>query len=613
MADAGAGFEHPLTAGLTAEQRDAVTTRASPLCIVAGAGSGKTRVLTRRIAWQISQGLADPRQVLAVTFTRKAAHELRSRLRRMGLRDDVKAGTFHSVAWAQLRRYDAERGRRPRRLVESTSQLVSELLRDKRRRLADHVSVAGASNEINWARARLVAPEGYAAAARAAGRRPPRGGAARFAALYADYEAAKLSRRMFDFNDVLLACLRVMSRKSKHAEAQRWLHRHLLVDEFQDVNPLQFALLKSWLGERSTLVVVGDPDQAIYGWNGADPELIGAVADHFEGCAVVRLRTNFRSTPEILAAAGRVLGRPAQPAFRPPGIEPAVAVCAGEEEAAVLARAVRDRQPPGAPWRRQAVLARTNGQLAPLRKALARQGIPVTARAENDLIRQPEVSALVRRWNGADGLAAAVIDARSEQALADGAGSADAGRAAIEALLGLADDCLALDPDATVRAFLAELRYGDRSFAARDGVSLMTFHAAKGLQWPIVHLVGLEDGFVPAAKARSREARAEERRLLYVAVTRAVTELNVMWCDRRLVGDQMLVRKPSPWLEAIAAPAAEGGAYGDGAARKGADAAGPLARARRALEAAEASARRGRADGGRRDRSDQDDQQALPL
>ncbi|MYI14778.1 MAG: AAA family ATPase, partial [Acidimicrobiaceae bacterium] len=254
--------DHPLLAGLTLEQRDAVTTGASPLCIIAGAGSGKTRVLTRRIAWQASQGNADPRRTLAVTFTRRAARELRARLRRLGLNDEVRAGTFHAVALAQLRRHAADSGHRPPRILENAAGLIAEL-----RPKADRAAGVDIVNEIGWCQARLVLPEEYPAEARSAGRRPPWGRADRFAQLYADYESAKRRRRVLDFDDMLSRSLELMATDPKQAAAHRWLHQHVLVDEFQDINPLQFALLRSWLGPDSTLVVVGDPDQAIYGWN----------------------------------------------------------------------------------------------------------------------------------------------------------------------------------------------------------------------------------------------------------------------------------------------------------------------------------------------------------
>ena len=556
MDDAG----HPLLAGLTAEQRDAVTTAASPMCLIAGAGSGKTRVLTRRIAWQASQGRADLRRTLAVTFTRRAARELRARLRGLGLNDEARAGTFHAVALAQLRRHAADSGRRPPRILENASALITEL-----RPRADRAAVSDIANEIGWCRARLVTPEAYTGAARAAGRRPPGRRADRFAQLYADYESAKSKRRVLDFDDVLARALELMATETRHAAAHRWLHQHLLVDEFQDINPLQFALLRSWLGPESTLVVVGDPDQAIYGWNGADPDLIDTVGEHLPGCAVLHMRTNFRSTPEVLAAAGRLLGRPAQPAVRPPGDDPTVTVCDGSDEAAALARAVRHRHRPGSRWRRQAVLARTNAQLEPLRRSLLRHNIPVAAPSERSLVRRPEIAALLRAWPAEASLASRVAETQQElqdPAPADppsghpAAGPGVAGtpetRAAVAAFLEFANDHLILDPDASVGSFRTALRADDRAAAPSDGVDLMTFHAAKGLEWPIVHIVGMEDGFVPIAHARTAAARAEERRLLHVAVTRAQQELHVLWCDRRDLGGENVDREPSRWLSTIA-------------------------------------------------------------
>ena len=577
--------DDPLLADLTPEQREAVTTRASPLCIVAGAGSGKTRVLTRRIAWQVGQGAADPRRVLALTFTRRAAAELRDRLRRLGLRDPPRAGTFHAAALAQLRRYSADRDRRPPEILESRAAFLAEMRpRDSRE------ATARLAAEIDWARARMIPPERYPELAGEAKRHPPRRTEA-IAAAYAAYEEAKRRRRprLFDFDDLLAACRAIMESQPDEAAAQRWRNQHLLVDEFQDVNPLQFALLRSWMGEESTVAVVGDPDQAIYGWNGADPGLIGDVGRHLPGCAVLHLRTNFRSTPEICEAAGRILGREPQPAVRPPGPAPTVAECSEEDEAAVLARRVRSLRRPGAPWRHQAVLARTNAQLPPLRRALESQGIPVAARAGAGPLEHPAVRDLVASWDAAASLRTAVIDARSDRheitgmaAAGDpatrhgiigaasptarhgiiGAASAgdpatrsemDAAGAALDALLALAEDHMALNPGATVGSFTSGLRSGSRPAAAADGVELTTFHGAKGLEWPVVHIVGAEDGYVPVSHARTPEARAEERRLFHVAATRAGQELHVQWCRSRQVGDRAAERRPSPWLEAVGA------------------------------------------------------------
>lgn len=533
-----------LIADLTDEQRDAVTTSASPLCIIAGAGSGKTRVLTRRIAWQAATGNIDPRHVLALTFTRRAAGELRRRTRSLGLRDQVAAGTFHGVALAILRSHWESKGRKPPELLQRRMAFVA-----KANPKLDRAVVADLDAEIGWSRARMVTPERYVQAAADAKRRPPRSPS--FTAdIYAAYNEAKRKRRLIDFDDILALAHDAMTNDKSFAAAQHWRHRHLLVDEFQDVNPLQFAVLQSWLGPESTLLVVGDPNQAIYGWNGAEPDLLRNIDQHISGIAVLHLRTNFRSSPEILAAASRVLDEPAQPSARPPGDEPTIRELEGDDEAVAIARAVRGRHRPGAPWRHQAVLARTNAQLPPLRSALEAAGIPTRSRSEGALLRRPEIMDLLDDWHGNRPLKMAIADSTEIDP------DLSAERAAmVEAFLELAHDHLALEKNATVDDFLTSLRADDRGNAANDGVELTTFHGAKGLEWPIVHLVGLEDGLVPIAFASNRAAFQEEQRLLYVAATRAERELHVSWCRHRAIGKKVLARPPSPWLSAFIAEA----------------------------------------------------------
>lgn len=535
---------HPLLDGLTDQQRDAVTTAADPLCIIAGAGSGKTRVLTRRIAWHATEGSIDPRRVLALTFTRRAAAELRRRTRRLGLREDVAAGTFHAAALATLRRYWDHTGRRHPTLVERRIAFLA-----KAHPRLDRAVLADLDAEIGWARARLITPESYGDAAAAARRRPPRS-ASFVATAYADYQDAKRERRVIDFDDVLALCHGTLQRETGFAEAQRWRHRHLFVDEFQDVNPLQFAVLQAMLGPESTLVVVGDPHQAIYGWNGAEPDFLTHIDDHLPGIAVVHLRTNFRSTPEILAAASRVLDVEAQPAARFRGDPPTVTACGVDDEPTTVARAVRARRKPGAPWRHQAVLVRTNAQLPALRQALETAGIPTRSRGDGALLRRPEVIDVLDRWPRTAALSSVLTDERGEHADA----LAGERAAMVDAFLQLARDHLVLEPDSTVDEFVTSLRHDDRVGTAGDAVELATFHSAKGLEWPIVHIAGLEDGMVPIAFARTAAARDEERRLLYVAVTRAERELHATWSTERRVGDTVQQRAPSPWLEAFVDP-----------------------------------------------------------
>jgi DNA helicase-2/ATP-dependent DNA helicase PcrA len=530
-----------LLEGLTDEQRDAVTTAANPLCIVAGAGSGKTRVLTRRIAWHSTEGGIDPRRVLALTFTRRAAAELRARTRKLGLREEVAAGTFHAAALAILRRFWDHTGRSHPTLLDRRMAFLA-----RAHPKLDRAAVADLDAEIGWARARLVTPEAYGDASDAARRRPPKS-AAFVSKAYADYQDAKRERRLIDFDDVLALCHATMQRETSFADAQRWRSRHLFVDEFQDVNPLQFAVLEAMRGPESTLVVVGDPDQAIYGWNGADPRFINDIHEHLPGVAVVHLRTNFRSTPEVLAAAGRVLDEEPQPAARFRGDPPTVTTTDLDDEPVTVARAVRARRKPGAPWFHQAVLARTNGQLPAIRAALEAAGIPTRSRGEGALLRRPEIMDLVERWPGGGSLSGAMAD----EADHDGP-QLDPERAAmVEAFFQLGRDHLVLEPDATVDEFVSALRFDDRIGAAGDAVELSTFHAAKGLEWPIVHLVGLEDGLVPVAFARTVAARAEEQRLLYVAATRAERELHVTWSSARTIGSTVHKRAPSPWLGAF--------------------------------------------------------------
>jgi DNA helicase-2/ATP-dependent DNA helicase PcrA len=262
-----------LLAGLNESQMQAVTESGGPLVVLAGAGSGKTRVLTRRIAWRVLNGETDPNRVLTLTFTRKAAAELRDRQRQLGLRDRIPAGTFHGIALTQLRQRWTERRTIPPTLLDRKVRFVAQLVGQRK-----GVEITDIVSEIDWARARLIEPDQYHDAALRAGRTPPIP-PENLAELMVRYQQEKRRKRLVDFDDLLTLAIRDLRADPDYAAAIRWRHRHFYVDEFQDVNPLQYALLREWQGDRPDLFLVGDPNQAIYGWNGADPELLRKMAD----------------------------------------------------------------------------------------------------------------------------------------------------------------------------------------------------------------------------------------------------------------------------------------------------------------------------------------------
>jgi DNA helicase-2/ATP-dependent DNA helicase PcrA len=582
-----------LLEGLTPAQAEAVATEAAPLRVLAGPGSGKTRVLTRRIAHRVATGSADAGHVLALTFTRKAAGELRARLGRLGVRGSVVAGTFHAVAYATLRRDEADAGRTPPALLTRKAGVLARLL--QRRGLDGSARPGEVATEIEWAKARLVGPEAYVEAAAAAGRRPllPVGDVA---ALYRAYEDEKRRRGQVDFDDLLLRCARHLERDPEAAARQRWRFRHLFVDEFQDVNPLQARLLEAWRGDRADLCVVGDPDQAIYAWNGADAGLLLDFPQRFPDGQTVVLSDNFRSTPQVLAVAGAVLGArsagagPLRPA-RATGAVPTVRRFADDAaEARGIARSLERRHRDGLAWSAMAVLVRTHAQSVVLEEALAATGIPHRIRSGPPFLRQPAVVAALDELGRRQGrLAPWLVDLEDELRQGDEAEEGEdpeAGRRALLAeLVRLGREYEALDPAAGTDGFLGWLATAlraDEGTAPAGAVEVATFHAAKGLEWPVVFVAGLEQGLVPVGHARPGPGMDEERRLLYVALTRAEEELHCSWAAERRFGDRTAAREPSPWLADVEAAVAAL----DRAAAEGTDWREALAEGRRRLRSA---------------------------
>ena len=503
-------------AGLTAPQRRAVESEATALCIVAGAGSGKTRVLTLRVARRIRDGSADADHTVVCTFTRKAARELRGRLALYGVPvsspaaaggvpgPGVRAGTLHQLALTLLRRHALDSGQAPPVVVEHRFRLVRDLV-------ADPGAAGEIDTEISWAKARCLAPEDYAEAA-AAARRVTSTDPGRIAEAFAGYDLALRRRRSLDLDDVLVRGGDLLSEDADFAERMHWRYRHLSVDEFQDVNPAQFRLIDALLGDRNDLCAVGDPNQAIYGWNGADPTLLDRLPHAVAGMEVVRLDENHRSTPQVVAAATAALGRAVVVPPRSAADDgPMPVVTAFDDETAEaegVVSLILERSEDGRAWSDQAVLARTHDQLALMGRTLARAGIP------HRIAPGPE--------------SPAGEQARGEDRRAGPAPSGPRGRG------GDAPDG-AEGPDGA------------------GAVELATFHRAKGLEWTSVYVIGLEDGYVPIVYAGSEAARAEERRLLYVALTRASEELHCSWARSRRMGNgRQMERQPSPWLAAVA-------------------------------------------------------------
>jgi DNA helicase-2/ATP-dependent DNA helicase PcrA len=567
----GAPPPDALLDGLTDAQRRAVVSEATTLCVLAAAGAGKTRVLTRRIAYRALTGGADPAHVLALTFTRKAAGELSDRVRGLGLRDRVATGTFHAVAAAQLRRWWADRGQTPPVILERKGRILGPLVAE-RPALAG-VPLAEIAGHLEWARARLIQPEHLAASARLAGRPLPVPGH-ELGALMQRYEHEKLRRGLIDFDDLLARCADAMERDPAFAAAQRWRWRHVFVDEFQDVNPLQYRLLLAWLGDSEDLCVVGDPNQAIYGWNGADPELLEQLPQRWPGVEIVRLDANHRCRPPIVAAAAAVLGRAGAPlsSSRLGGADvTTTAWPSAEAEGHGVAAAVRRAHTAGTPWSGMAILVRTNAQAVTIAEACRRAAVPVRTPGHASLVEHPAarraLEQLRRRPDLPVGAAVADLEewAAGHRPGDHGGGDSDAA-SVLGALADLARHAGRLDEGLPVGGWLTSLpamlgRDGDAP--AGEAVTVCSFHRAKGLEWAAVWVCGLEEGLVPIGHATSPAAIAEERRLLYVGLTRAGDELHCSFAQKRSFGGRPVPRTPSRWLEAIAGTVRAGGAGPD--------------------------------------------------
>jgi DNA helicase-2/ATP-dependent DNA helicase PcrA len=520
--------------GLNPEQQRAAELVRGPVCILAGAGTGKTTTITRRIANQVATGAFAPGQILAVTFTDKAAGEMRHRLAALGA-DGVQARTFHSAALAQLRHFAPDAvGRILPSKALTLRHIGNSLPKPFRFRPAGDLAT-----EIEWARNRRITPERYEASL--GDHRPPIPPDL-MVRVYERYEEVKRQQGLADFEDLLELAIRLYDESPEAARTFRERYLAFTVDEYQDVNLLQQSLLERWIGDRDELCAVGDENQAIYGFTGASPDYLLALPKRFPATTTVRLEQNYRSTPEVLALANRLA-----PALRTeidPGPEPLLRpLVSAEVEAAFVVECIRAAD---CPLEEVAILCRTNARLADFEQVLHDAGIPSQGAA---FLGREAARFLLRRLREEDGPVAEQVRTHAlshgwVESGADGLGEREQIRQDdLTRLVRLAES---LAP-ATVDDFKTELerRFGDGG-EDRRGVHLLTYHAAKGLEFELVLLPRLEEKELPSKQARTAEQLAEERRLLYVGITRARRRLVVTW-----------VRKPSPFLAELGVGAAD--------------------------------------------------------
>ena len=524
--------------GLNPEQRAAAEAVRGPVAILAGAGTGKTTTITHRIAWQVASGTFPAPRILAVTYTQKAAGELRSRLAELGV-EGVEARTFHAAALAQLGGlYERFAGEPLPGVLDHKARLITPLANalPPPHKFLPRRELAG---EIEWAKNRMITPDGYLAALAAEGHEPPIPPEL-MDDIFRNYERRKQRAGVLDFEDMLGLAVRMLD---EQPEAARLIHERFAaftVDEFQDVNPLQAALLDRWLGGRDELCVVGDDYQTIFAFTGASPEHLLAFPDRFPLARVVRLERNYRSTPEVLELANRLApklgGFPkelhATRLSGPPSLARSFAT-ETEEVGWVVSQAAAVHEQ-GVAWDEIAILVRINARTEPFEEVFARAGIPYQVRT-GAFLQRPAARAVLARIRRADGPVAETVERVTDALGFDPSVAADAEeertrQSDLARLRAMAAEYeQAHGGDATVAGFAAEL---PTRFAAEEsgrGVQLLTYHRAKGLEFDVVFLPRLLDGELPYRSGRSVADPQEERRLFYVGITRARHWLAITW------------------------------------------------------------------------------------
>lgn len=542
MQDASAIRAEEILAALDADQRAVALATRGPVCVIAGAGTGKTRAITHRIAYAASIGTMDPQKVLALTFTSRAAGEMRTRLRSLGV-PTVAARTIHAAALKQLVYFwpTVFGGRVPELMTAKAgfigeainrAGLASELRATSRELMRDIAS------EIEWAKVSQVAPEDFVNEISKRSQKP-RVSAEKLAQVYTAYESVKKQELAIDFEDVLLLTAAMLEEERTVRERVQDQYRYFTIDEYQDISPVQQRLINAWLGSRQDICVVGDPAQTIYSFAGATPVFLNSFTQRFPDAEVIRLSTGYRSTPEITFAANALLRHGAMGqeliALNDHGTKPSVDGYANEdaEVAGVLAQ-ITDLLNSGTQAQEIAILARTNNQLKGVERAMNKAGLPYQVRSTERFFDRQDVRDFlkeVRRASVLPSEGVAWIDELRTLAQPHLTGESIDG---IAALLHLARE---LDADnnfspKTLRGYLREIedRVQQNNPPTMPVITLATLHAAKGLEWERVFLIGASEGILPLETGVTGQSDAvidEERRLFYVGMTRAKVDLHI--------------------------------------------------------------------------------------
>lgn len=557
------------------EQREVALHQSGAICVLAGAGTGKTRAITYRIAYGVHTGAVDPENVLAVTFTQKAAGEMQARLAKLGV-ERVQARTFHASALLQISHFWPNViGGRPPEILERKAAIIAAAA-GRLNIQVDKAVMRDLAREIEWAKSSMISPENYLEKAKLAGHE----GVAdipvnRVADLLDAYEEAKAQREVIDFEDILLINAGMIEQREDVARAVRNQYRYFVVDEYQDVSPLEHYLLMRWLGDRRNLCVVGDVAQTIYSFAGACPEYLANFTLSYPEATVVRLVRDYRSTPEVVELANRVLSKARADDGKPlrgtvtlvsqKKTGPKVVFSSFENdfaEANYVAEQIRALNARGESLTDIAILYRARSQSSSYEQALGQAQIPYLVRGGEEFFKREEIRSTILALRAeAKRVPAEPIDLeeRVKRVLITRGwdpnaqfreGEVGDRWAALAALLEFTKDeeCRGKDLAEFVR--ILEARGSYQLGLPIQGVTLTTLHAAKGLEWKTVFLVGVAEGLLPINLAKDAASKEEERRLLYVGVTRAKENLHISYSQEKYSG-QKRKRKMSNFLEGI--------------------------------------------------------------